>query len=807
MHKGLNKGKVKALQQKYGLNIIAARGKPSWLIILFSQFINPLTYILIIVGVISIFLAEYTNALLVLIVTLLNVIIGFFQEYNAQKTLAALRTYLKPIATVIRDGQKKEIEAKYLVPGDIVVLNTGDKVPADGFLLECQNLLINEAILTGEAEAVQKNLSPEQNQLFMGTVILLGHGLMQVEKIGFKTEIGKIGQSLIDIKEEPTPIQVKLREFSKSLAKLVLIICLIIFLLGLLYGQPILQMLEIAMVLSVSAIPEGLPIAITVILALGMRHILKRNGLVKKLISIETLGSTSIICTDKTGTLTEGNMKIVKGEMTDKNLAQLGLILTNNQKSNVEVALWNYVKETSKLDLFNVLEQHPRLYEESFDSAKKYSAIIVNLNNKETSFILGAPDIIINYCHLPGDEKKSLLNKFEAWAGKGLKLIGLIQKIDGDLNAKDNYHWLGLWGIDDPIRPEAREMINVANKAGIEVKIVTGDYRKTAEHVARNLGFKISNANVLEGRELEILSGQNLINSVKRTALFTRVTPLQKLKIVEVLQKEGEIVAMTGDGVNDAPALKKANIGVVVGNATEVAKETADLILLDSNFKTIVAAIEEGRLILANIKKVVGYVLSNSFAAITLIFTSIILDLPAPLTIVQILWINLICDGPPDLVLGFEPKEKGIMLENPKDLKNESILSGYMKFLILAISLTVGLMTLGIFIYFYTTTDDLTLARTITFTAFSMVSLVYIFSFKNLKKFVLASENLFKNPYLYLSVLYGIVLIIAAVYVPVLNKALGTKPLALGHWFWVIMIALVATSWVEIVKHFSKEKL
>jgi len=798
---------AKALQQKYGQNTLPVKEGPSRFFILWSQVKNPLTYILVLVGAISLITSEYVNALLVFLVTLLNVTIGYFQEYSAQKTLAALRTYLKPLATVIRNGQRMEIDAKELVPGDVVVVNTGDKVPADGFLLECQNLLVNEAILTGEAEPVSKNLSQEQKKLFMGTTVLLGHGLMQVEKVGLETEIGKIGQSLAEIKDEPTPIQIKLTEFSKSIARLVLIICLIILIMGLIYGQDFLQMLEVAIVLSVSAIPEALPIAITVILALGMRRILKRQGLVKKLISIETLGSTSIICTDKTGTLTEGNMKVVNAEFADTNKAMLGLALTNNQKSSVELALWKYLQVNGNSDFLNADEEYTRLSEESFDPAKKYSLTVNSIDNKDTAFILGAPDIIIDFCALAAKEKKELLAKIEAWAEKGLKIIGLIYKEEGNLVDKNNFKWLGLMGIEDPIRPEAKEMIAVANKAGIEVKIVTGDYRKTAEQVARNLGFKITADNVIEGKDLEKLAGQSLINAIKRTAIFTRVTPLQKLKIVEVLQKQGEIVAMTGDGVNDAPALKKANIGVVVGNATEVAKETADLILLDSNFKTIIAAIEEGRLILANIKKVVGYVLSNSFQAITIIFSAMLLNLPAPLTIVQILWVNLICDGPPDLVLGFEPKEKDLMLAKPKDLKKENILSKYMKFLIAAVSLTIGLMTLGIFFYYLKTTNDLILARTIAFTSFTMVSLIYIFSFKDLNKFVLASENLFKNPYLYLSVLYGIILALAAVYVPILNVALGTKPLQLRDWFWVILVGLAATAWVEIVKFVSKKKI
>lgn len=807
IYKGLSTSQVKSLQEKYGLNALPVKEGPSRLYLLWSQVKNPLTYILVLVGAISLIMTEYVNALLVLLVTLLNVTIGFFQEYSAQKTLVALRTYLKPLATVIRNGKKEEIDAKNLVPGDVVVLNIGDKVPADGLLLECQNLLINEAILTGEAEPVTKNLSEEQNKIFMGTTVLLGHGLLQVEKTGLQTEFGKIGESLSEIKEEQTPIQIKLAEFSKSIAKLVLVICFIILITGLFYGRGFIEMLEVAIVLSVSAIPEALPIAITVILALGMRRILKRQGLVKKLISIETLGSTSIICTDKTGTLTEGNMKVVKTEFSDTDKGMLGLALTNNQKSNVELALWKYLEAEGGMDILKAGDQYTRLSEESFDSAKKYSLTVNDIDNKETAFILGAPDIIIDFCRLSAGEKKELLTQIETWAEKGLKIIGLIYKEEENLTEKADFKWLGLMGIADPIRPEAGEMIRVANQAGIEVKIVTGDYRKTAEQVAKNLGFKITADNVIEGKDLENLTGQKLIAAIRRTAVFTRVTPLQKLKIVEILQKQGEIVAMTGDGVNDAPALKKANIGVVVANATEVAKETADLILLDSNFKTIIAAVEEGRLILSNIKKVVGYVLSNSFQAITIIFTAMILDLPAPITVVQILWVNLICDGPPDLVLGFEPKEKGLMQEKPKDLKRESILSNYMKFMILAVSLTIGLMTLGIFYYYLKTTNDLVLARTIAFTSFSMVSLIYIFSFKDLKRFVLTSPNLFKNRYLYLSVVYGIILALAAVYVPALNIALGTKPLSLTHWFWVIMVGVAATVWVEIVKFVSKRKI
>ena len=799
-HRGLSENEVLELRKKFGENALAIKEKTPLFSILFSQFKSPLIYILVVISFISLFLKEYFDLFLILAVVVLNTLMGFSQEYHVEKTLAALRKILKPKTIVIRQGERREIEVKELVPGDLVVLGSGDKVPADGNVIEGINLLVNEAILTGEEEAVGKTEKEGENAVFMGTTIIAGRGVMEISKIGKETEIGKIEQSLAGIKEKKTPIQLKLNEFSKTLAKVILVVCLFIFMAGLLHRIEIWEMFRFAIILAVAAIPEGLPIAITVILALGMRRILKRQGLVKRLISIETLGSTSVICTDKTGTLTEGNMQVVRTDFRDKKQALLGLILANDQRTNLEVAIWDYLKEKEKINPQETFDSTERVYEEPFDSEKKYMMTMNKIEGKETAFILGAPEIVLSFTGVPSEERNNILAKIEEWADDGLKVLGLARKERGDLKEKKEFSWLGSVAIEDPIRKEAKEAINTVQEAGIKVKIVTGDYRKTAERIAINLGFKLEPQNVLEGGELETISEAELRKKMDDITLFTRVTPHQKQKIVKVLQEKGEIVAMTGDGVNDAPALKKADIGVAVGDASDVAKEASDLILLDNNFKTMVAAVEEGRLIFSNIKKVVGYVLSNSFVEIFLIFGSLLFNLPYPLTIVQILWLHLICDGPPDIVLGFEPKEKDLMKEKPQNLQKESILPNSMKFLIFGISFIVGFLCLFFFWYVLKESQDLILSRTLIFTAVAVVDLVYIFSFKNLKKPIFRTENFFKNKLLFLGVAYGFLLTFAAIYLPSLNRILGTMPLRPLHWLLILGIALVTTLWTETVK-------
>ncbi|OGM08717.1 hypothetical protein A2159_02340, partial [Candidatus Woesebacteria bacterium RBG_13_34_9] len=656
-------------------------------------------------------------------------------------------------------------------------------------------------------EPVVKSFDEVENLVFMGTTVIYGQGIMVIEKTGQTTKIGKIGLSLAEMKEESTPLQKQLKKLTKNLILLVSAICLVIFIAGVLKGGSFLQTLRFSIVLSLAAIPEGMPIAITVILALGMRRILKKKGLVKKLLSLETLGLTSVICLDKTGTLTEGKMQVVKTDFIDKNKAILALILLNDRKVAIEAAIWNYLEKESPKNPDIVFNSYERLDEESFDSSKKYKSVINKVDGKNMLFVMGAPEILIDSCSNQKADKEIVLQKINNWAEKGLRLIGLASKEDAQNSDKKDLSWMGLVGIEDPIRKEAKESLSEAQSAGIDIKIVTGDFLLTALKVAKKIGMDINSRNVIDFEELDKISDDELQDRIGEVKLFARVTPLQKLRIINALQKKGEIVAMTGDGVNDALALKKSDIGIVVENGTEVAKEAGDLILLDSNFKTIIATCEEGRLILSNIKKVIGYIISNSFAEIILIFLSMLFGLPIPLTVAQILWINLICDGPPDITLGFEPKEPGLMNLDPRKMKEEKILSNDMKLLILIVSLTVGLSVFLVFWYYANFLHNLILARTMSFTILATVSMVYIFAFKNLRKLLIQTENPFQNRPLILGVTYGLLLTFLAVNLPFLNKLLDTIPLSLQQWIIVISISLLTVSVIEASKIISLKVL
>jgi Ca2+-transporting ATPase len=803
---GLTSAQAKQLQLKYGQNLLPEKGGRSSFSIFFSQFNNPIIYILFTVTLFSMIFGEYTDAGLIALVIIIDVIMGFYQEYKAERTLNNLKKIIKPTSSVWRNGELKTIESRELVPGDLVILGSGDRIPSDGLLVEGSNIFINEAILTGEDEAVQKSVGGKNGKLFMGTIVFSGRGQMLVEKTGLETEIGKIGKSLAEIKEEKTPLQKKLNKFAKTLTVFIISLSVLIFLIGLLAKKEIWEMVRFSVILAISAIPEGLPIGVTVILTLGVSRILKKNGLVKKLVSIETLGSTSVICTDKTGTLTEGIMRVEKTDLAFREPAMLSLLLANVPKSGLEVALWEYAKKETREKYFDQQHQAKRIFEDPFDSEKKYSLNVIEVEGNQTGYIIGAPEIVLGFCKSTPSQEKQILSQLEKWTTQGLRVIGLAHKNGGLLNQPKEYTWSGLVGIIDPIRKEVKETIAMAQSAGIKVKIVTGDYLKTAQKVAATLGLKTASHNLMEGRELETISESELNKRIKDITVFARVTPHQKLKIIHALQDNGEVVAMTGDGINDAPALKKANIGVVVGSATDVAKESGDLILLDNNFKTIIAACEEGRLIFSNIKKTIGYMISNSFATIVLILGSVIFDLPYPIAVVQILWIQLICDGPPDLLLAFEPKEDDLMKQKPKKFIQEEILSIWMKTIIAMISISVGLMTLGLFTYLLKTTGDLSLARTAVFLTLGSVSIIYVMSFKNLSHPIFKIKDFFNNIYLFLGIIYGFILLGISLYVPWIRNLLDLKmigwPLALV----ILGIGLTVTAMVETAKYFNFKK-
>ena len=797
---GLGEAEVLERRAKYGENRLPGEKHISaWKIIL-SQFKSPLVYIILVAAVVSLILREFGDFAIIMVVVIVDVILGFIQEYKARQTYLALKNLLKPTTTVIRDHQRQEIEVWELVPGDLVLLASGEKASGDGVLLEATRIACDESILTGESEPVSKQTGGDA-AIYMGCTVLTGRGIMQVGQTGLRTELGQIAASLSSQTEEDTPFQIRLKAFSKILTYIGSGFTLVILLIGLLLGNDFLNMLRTSIILAIAAVPEGLLIAVTVILVLGMRKILKRNGLVKRLLAVETLGSVTVICTDKTGTLTEGRMQVNRCEMTDQERAWQTMVLCNNLEGPVDIALWEYADRLKPGTAQTFGDSAERVGEEPFTSEKKYMITAVRTAGElDICFYLkGAPEIILGLCDLPAEQGRRLLDQADAWASEGLRLIGLAWRAGGRLEHAGGYTWLGLAGMADPIREGVLASVQVARRAGIAVKMITGDYRRTAESIARNLDLLPPGSQILEGEQIGSMSDAELQRQVDRTAVFARIRPQDKYRIVRALQANGAITAMIGDGVNDAPALKCANIGVVVGSATDVAKEAADLILLDNNFRTIVAAIEEGRVIFANIRKVVAYTLSNSFAEVLTIFCAMIFRWPVPLAVAQILWIHLICDGPSDIVLGFEPKENGIMDEKPRPLK-DPILTPLALTLILIISVASACFVLLTFGHFYLAHNNPVEGRSIAFVSFAINSMIYIFAYRSMRIPIWRMNPLTVNKPLIWAVLAGLGTALLPFLVPGLREALGIVPLTLEEAGWVAGFALGLLIIVEIGK-------
>ena len=799
---GLTISEVLERRQKYGENRLPAEKPTSIWILLLNQFKSPLIYIILVAALVSLFANEISDFVIIISVVIIDVILGFIQEYQAQKTYTSLKGLLKPTTTVIRDGERREVEVWELVPGDIVILNAGEKAPGDGVLVESIKVTIDEAILTGESEPIVKIVD---NEVFMGTTVLTGRGFMEVGSTGSSTELGKIATSLQEHVEEDTPLQVRLKAFSKTLTWIVTGFTVAILTAGLIMGGEFLDTLRTSIILAIAAVPEGLLIAVTVILVLGMRKIFRRNGLVKRMQAVETLGSVTVICTDKTGTLTEGRMRVTRTDLTDQTRAYQTMVLCNDLEGPVDAALWEYALT---LDLENpqeLVDRTERLSEELFSSETKFMVTANKLDNGEKyNYLKGAPEIVLDMCSLEKKEKDAILAQVENWAGDGLRLLGLAYRVDGKLEDHSGYTWLGLLGMEDPLREQVKESIEVAQKAGIQVKMITGDYRVTADRIARSIGLMHDGDEIIEGKQLEAMSDEELSEHVKKTAIFARIRPHDKLRIVRALQNNKEVTAMIGDGVNDAPALQQANIGVVVGSATDVAKETADLILLDNNFRTIVAAIEEGRIIFENIRKVVAYTLSNSFAEVLTIFAAMMLRWPAPLLVAQILWIHLICDGPSDIVLGYEPKERGIMEEKPRSLK-EPILNKLGLSLIGIISVTSAIAALFLFNHMYTIHQNIAEGRSIVFASFAINSMIYIFAYRSMRVPLFRMNKITANKPLIWAVVTGLATAVLPFLVPSIGDLLGVVPLTIQDWFIVAGIALGLLVVVELGKWVSNK--
>lgn len=812
--RGLSAAQVEMLRQGYGENRLPEEAVLTNWTILLNQIKNPLVYIILVAAMVSLILGEWGDFAIIMVVVAADLILGFFQEYQAQKTYVTLKSLLSPTTVVIRDGIRQVVPVAELVPGDLVLLKAGDKIPADGTLLETIFLSLDESILTGESEPVLKESLPEDgasagkvNKAFMGTTVITGRGTLRIDNTGIRTELGQIAASLSAEPEQDTPFQVRLKSFSRFLTKVVLSFTILILVIGLVMGRGLLEMLRTSIILAIAAVPEGLLIAVTVILVLGMRKILARKGLVKKLLAVETLGSVTVICTDKTGTLTEGRMRVTRTELADKERSLQTMVFCNNLEGPVDVALWEYAGDSLQSDPQTLSGQVVRLEEVLFSSETKYMITQVEGGTLDGphAYLKGAPEIILGMCDVSGSQRIEILDWIDRWSREGLRILGLASRRGGSLDVRSGYEWAGLVAMEDPIREDVIESIGAARKAGIVVKMITGDYRGTAEHIAESIGLQGEDTLTIDGDELAAMNEEEFREKVTRASVFARIRPGDKLRIVEALQSKGEITAMIGDGVNDAPALRRADIGVVVGTATDIAKETSELILMDNRFSTIVAAIEEGRIIFANVRKVIAYMLSNSFAEVLTIFVAMLLQWPVPLTVAQILWIHLICDGPADLVLGFEPKEQGIMEEKPRPLK-DPVLTRLAIVLIGLISVASAIFALMIFHLVQTSGGSVEEARSLVFASLAMNSMIYIFAYRSMRVPLYRMNSLRSNKPLIWAVFAGVLTILAAFWIPALRNLLGLVSLSVLQWGIVVGFGLLLLVIVEAGKWIANHR-
>lgn len=799
---GLTSSSARERLLKYGANKLPEKPPPSDFFIFLSQLKSPLVYVLLGACLVTLLLRDYKDSIVIAFAVFINTILGFVQERKANSALSSLKKLVQPKAEVLRDGKRVTINAELLVSGDVVFLTAGAKVPADGELIEANRLFISEAILTGESVPSSKNSG---EKAFMGTSVEGGNGLLRVESTGAETKVGEIALKVQEVQAD-TPLQEQLKVFSKQLTLVVLVLVLIVFAGGFLRGREILEMFTASVALAVSAIPEGLLVALTVVLAIGMQKILKREGLVRNLVSAEVLGGVTTVCVDKTGTLTEGRIEVaeVRG---DEDLAQLQAVLANDLDDPMVNALWEWTEQRLP-GTEDLIKKHERLDSLPFSSKERYFASLHNWEeDKHMLFVNGAPDYLLSWCEMPKKEKEKILEEVEELTSSGMRVIGMARKtVSNKKNSidtkdvKNGLSWIALAVFSDPIREGVKEALEAASTAGVRTIVITGDYANTALAVSRQLGIDIDSKDIVLGDELGDLSQEDLTRILKTPGpkLFARTTPEQKFNIVEALQKNGEVVAMMGDGVNDAPALHRADIGVVVDGASDTARESAALILLDSRFSTIVAAIEEGRKIFENMRKIVLYLLSDAFAEILAVLGSIAIGFPLPITAAQILWINLVSDGLPSLALTVEPGRQDVMKEPPR-FSGEKLVTGWMMILILIVGVVCGLSAFLVFWLIYSKSGDVNLARSAAFATLGFNSLVYVFSLRVLRA-PIWRENPFSNLWLVVAVLAGAGLQISPFVFRSLGKFLDVEQLGREEWVLVGIASVVILVFVEVLK-------
>lgn len=840
LHKGLSEEEAQRRQKEQGKNILNKKKKVTLLQMFLEQFQDPMVIILIIGAIVSIFLKEYMDACIILVVIVLNAIIGVIQEFKAEKAIDALEKLSEPKAYVLRDGYLKEINSEDLVVGDIVELEAGRYIPADMRLLTSTNLKVEESTLTGESEAIEKqadivypdemHIADQRNMVFMSTYVTYGKAQGMVVRCGMDSEVGKIARMLDETKEDMTPLQQRLAHLSKILGMLSLGVCAAMFVVAILQGRNLFDMLLLSISLAVAAIPEGLPAVVTIVLALGVQVMSKQNAIVRKLHAVETLGSVSVICSDKTGTLTQNKMHVVSsyanGMLQEVNEELLkGMVLCNDASISqnevlgepTETALLCFGEKQGfhKKDLDM---KYVRVNEIPFDSNRKRMTTIHQHEREVVAYTKGALEKILAMCtsvwqdgkavRMSNYEKQRILEASRQVSEDAQRVLALARKTlksPYEDDVENKMCFIGFVGLMDPPREEVKDAIARCYKAGIRVAMITGDHPLTALAIARRLGIAKQETEVITGNQLDAMSDEELCASVKGYRVFARVTPQHKVRIVQAFKQNDLVVAMGGDGVNDAPSLKQADIGIAMGQGgTDVCKQASDMILADDNFATIVKAVEEGRGIYENIQKAILYLLSCNLGEIMSLFLAIICmpHVVSTLSAIQILWVNLITDAFPALALGVDPMEWDIMEQQPRNAKESLFAHGGWMFTILN-GMFIGTITLVAFRYGLNSSPAK--AQTMAFMVLSLSQLFHALNLRSRTHSIFA-VGLFKNKWLILTFLFSTALQIAVCQLPIFNFILKTVPLDMMSWGLVFGLSASVILINEASKWFAKDK-
>lgn len=851
---GLSRKEVIRRLDKFGTNELPRAKRTRLLVLFFDRFRDILVLILIAAAVTSVLIGNIEGAIIIAVAILLDASLSFTQVWRTEKTLAQMRRKTEDTCTVIRDGKAYQVPAHELVPGDIIEFRAGERIAADARIIRASGLKAQEAILTGESSDVSKNTRPltkaasiadRSNMVFAGTNIVAGNGSAVVTTTGTHTEFGKIAQLLREQRSPDTPLRQKLQTTGLVIGWVLVGSIGLLAGISLLRGQTLLSTFHTAITLAVSAIPEDLTMILTIALTVGVSRILKQGGVVRKLSSGETLGAATVICTDKTGTLTEGKMQatgfhFLQGDVLSPHtppeeeihkLAYTGIVLSSDAHriGKTEVTYIGSATERTSLAFAEQagfdqqeLRRMWRIRDSiTFNTKWKYRAALVDhpTQSTQTLFVVGAPDVLLEKSaqaldtnnhpfDLSGTQREGLQRKIDSLASQGKRLVAVavrrhLHQVDLTQNDVEGLLFLGVLAITDPVRTDIDKAIKQTIEAGVAIKLITGDHASTAVSVAGQAGIPVNDDAIITGQAMQELSDKELSERLDDLTVFARVEPLDKQRIIRLLQEAGHVVAMTGDGINDAVALKSADIGVAVQSGSDVAREAADLILLDNSFATIVAAIREGRVLRDNVRKVIVFLLATNAAEVAVFFASLFFGLPLPLIPAQILWINLVTDGTSDIALSLEPGEDNVMAHGPEKPNAPLINKNLVSHIIFSGAIMTA-ATIGLFAYMLATTHDVVYARTIAFTLMATTSLLTVWSFRSLKQNIVA-RGLWQNPWVLISTGFSLLLQLIALYLPSARSFFGTVPLSLQDWGIILGIAILAVITIDFRKALLRE--